>query len=232
MKKALVLSFALLLACCTPAPYPSETPANSQSTYPTTDWSRYHLLLDAFDASEKCPHLCWLGINPGVTTKDEVRHLLRASEEIDQKEYHVDTNGIYTNWYYESTKELFAYVHIECANDVVSTIYLYFMAPIKISDFVKLLGEPPQISVSIENEPDTVFVNYSLYYPSRKIFVESTVWDKTGPTPSDMVRELSINAKFDDEHLKLQPWLGFGHLQEYLPGQKLPPIPPPNPLGP
>jgi len=211
MKKAWLM-FLLLLTCC-------------NFHIPGSD---YHLSTEAFDTSEKCPHVCWLGINPGVTTSADAHRLLRASEWIDQKKFHIEEEeSISTGWYYESTKSLRTNVFIQLKNGFVQSITIYSLPPFKIKDFVNLFGNPDKIEIRVVEYPEAIIIPYGMYYSSRKLSIWSEVYEETDPSPDNFVAGLHLNVESDSEHT--QPWLGFGHLREYLTSQDYPPFPLPRP---
>jgi hypothetical protein len=214
MKKIAVILCFFLACCNTPIPV-----------------NEYHFSYDAFDTSAKCPHICWLGINPGVTTSSDAHKLLRASEWIDQKRYHVEEEEyINTGWYYESTKSLCTNVTIQLSGGFVQSITIESMWPFKIGEFVNLFGTPDKINIRVVDEPDAILVPYDAYYSSRKLRIQSEVSQETDPSPDNIIGGLSMNVEMDSEYT--QPWLGFGHLREYLAGQNFPPFPLPRPDAP
>jgi hypothetical protein len=55
-----------------------------------------------------------------------------------------------------------------------------------------------------------------------------------GPDPNDYIEDMYLDTNLDDKNLypwiiidngNRQPWLGYGHLDEYLPGVEIPKTP-------
>ena len=130
--KKIVFLLILLLTCCAPASSKLATPDWSKAhSKPTPDLSGYELNIDAFKAPEECPHMCWLGVNPGVTTPDEAKAALTASDQIDPKMEIMDT-GIVAKWYTEKTKKMAASAYLRFEDGVVKSIAFKEMAPFRL----------------------------------------------------------------------------------------------------
>lgn len=216
MKKVLVC-ILLLLTCCIPLIQPVPT-------------------IDAFKTSDDCTNVCWLGINPGVTSAEQARVLLRASDQINQKEFHRSADGIETIWFTEKTKTFYSRTYINFRDGLVESIYLTLLAPFTMDDFVKLFGEPDEISIRVNIAADAEYVSYILYYTKKKAVIEVISGSDTGPAPADQIQTLILSTKFDTYSQKWladqkwmadydnyrQPWLGYGHFGDYLPGVATP----------
>src|SRR5687767_313333 len=117
MKKIVIL-LLFLLAGCTAAPV---TPTQELHALPTQDWSGYQASMDAFQVGETCPQMCWLGINPGVTTAAEAETLLKASDQVDQAALTVAETGIQATWFTETTKTLRSNVYVYLEQGLVKS---------------------------------------------------------------------------------------------------------------
>ena len=98
--------------------------------------------------------------------------------------------------------------------------------PNTIDDFVKLLGQPDQIRISFQKPADAEYVQYAVYFSSRKVMIGVLVTNWTGPEPTDIVYLLWLNTDFINNPPfnwgEIQPWLGYGHIKEYLPDIEIP----------
>jgi hypothetical protein len=188
--------------------------------------------LQAFEIGEQCPHICWLGIRPGITSVDEAEVLLQASNQIEHKSIVRSEEGIQLLWYTGTTEYSDSYVYLTTNNDLVQTIHITTLSNFTLEDIINFLGEPSEISISMQKTADAWINTYTLYYPQSKTMIYSgKANDLTGPSPDDFIDNLSLNADFDSEDLppwraddyeNRQPWLGYGHLEEYLPGVEIP----------
>ena len=220
MKRAAFL-LLVFLACCTPAPAPTPTPADPSLTshsLPTPDWSGYRPSIEAFQRSPDCPHLCWLGINPGTTTAADAYKFLLASDQIDRKTLQATETGILATWFTEKTRRLNSAVYIYLEKDRVKSISFDRFAPFKIEDFTNLLGDPYGINIDMEVTGDVMYMPYQLYYSSQVVLLGSEAAD-TGPHAQDGLFSLSLNIQYDEK--LFHPWVGYGHLKEYFAGKQV-----------
>jgi hypothetical protein len=169
--------------------------------------------------------VCWLGIDPGVTTAEEALALLGSSSQIDQDSFEKNETGARVEWHSEPGISNQARVGMVFENGVVQSINFMFLVPVKIQGFVDLFGEPDEISIMENVAPDARYIDYFVYYTPEKIVMFVLIASENGPDPSDFIRDLYLNINPDDPnapHWMLdykdlrQPWLGFGHLDEYL----------------
>ncbi len=210
-------------ATIVPTAYPTLSPAEALAV-------RFHNVL-GIDVS--CPHLCWYGISPGVTSAAEARAILGdgLAKQLD------DNKG----------------GHITIENNLVKSIYIGSSSSeigFVMSDFIALFGDPAEIRIDVFSgmhcDPRGPFF---VYYPSRKLTLSVNFSDPAyGPHLQDYVSGMVLNSKFDEgafdngsadtddtislysyypldrtKHpFKRQPWLGFGHIKDYLPGRSLP----------
>jgi hypothetical protein len=172
-----------------------------------------------------------LGINPGVTSAKEAQTRLKALDNITR--VHLTKTSMEMVW----SDDTQAVVYFE--KSLVQSIYLsnlYAFWPLHY--FTRVWGEPDEIRIAVFQTQHCDDVTYLLYYPSKKaaLFVSLGSWD--GPNPNDFVDQITVNTEFDDETLRerylqprgwnndylsdRQPWLGFGHLRDYLPTRQLP----------
>ena len=107
-KKMLIFSAILLvfslLSSCTNTPAEDEPPIN------------------AFELSEQCPRVCWMGIQPGITTRKEAWEFLQSSEQVDQKSIRSSESGFGFSWFVDRQKKFYYKVGIGTENDVVSVL--------------------------------------------------------------------------------------------------------------
>jgi hypothetical protein len=211
------LLVVLLLSACAPAKAtfpPTPNWANSHSA-PTPDWSAYEPSIEAFQFGEQCPHLCWLGINPGVTKSEEVEALLRASDQIDPN-LELSETGVVVKWYTEKTKKLTASAYVRFDKGVASSIAFNDLAPFTLGDFINLAGEPDGVNIDMNIYGDIMEMPYGAYYFSGQILVGADAAD-TGLHANDTVTSLILNVPY--EHKLFRKWVGYGHLAEYFAGK-------------
>ena len=191
----------------------------------------FHPSIESFEVSEQCPHVCWLGINPSVTTFKEANAILRSSNRIDQKSLQSSINNR-IEWYAGKLNTFGWSVGIPTKNNLVESInFGNGWAPFVLSDFISLMGEPDEISIRIERPADAVYVTYTVFYSKTNTRIFVNVGSDSGPDPNDSVDELFLNTDFysgdfSNWYIELisahQPWQGYGHLKEYLSDQKVP----------
>ncbi len=215
MKKIMCLIFILLTSC-------SLTP---ESPPPVLTNSSQVSVSSSFVSNQECPHICWLGINPGVTTDREALVLLSSSKQIAVDSLEKNETGARVEWHSMPGISNQARVGMVFENGVVQSINFMFLVPVKIQEFVDLFGEPDEISIRKVQAPDARYIDYFVYYTSKKIVMFVLVASENGPDPSDSISDLYLNINSDDPnapHWMLdykdlrQSWLGFGHLDEYL----------------
>jgi hypothetical protein len=217
MKKIVWLIF-ILLTSCIPAPASPSPVFTSPPPIPVTS---------SFAYNQDCPHVCWLGINPGTTTTDEAKALLRASDQIDHKWDQISNTGIVTIWYPDRFKTFPSTVGVHFEKDLVKSIYITNL-PFTVNDFLKLLGEPDQIRISVQ-KAEVDYVQYAVYFSLRKVMIDVYPASWIGPNPTDTNFTLTLNVEFNDPSLlaewgENQPWLGYSHLKDYLPGVQIPTV--------
>ena len=185
--------------------------------------------IKAFVISEQCLHVCWLGINPGVTSVKDAEALLQASNQIENKTIVRSEDGIQVLWTTGGVENLYTSVSLKLRDDTIQTIHFTNLS-LRLDDFMVLLGEPYEISIHVE-PADNRSIIYTLYYPASKTMIYSISGGPEGPKPGDFIDILSLNAEFDgidlpvwraNDYENRQPWLGYGHNKDYLPGQEIP----------
>jgi len=189
-------------------------------------------LLEAFKSSNECPNVCWLGIHPGTTTTDEAIRLIKSSTQFDQEFTKQSDTGLHAYWYPEKTKTIGATsVTLNLTDGLVKSIYLGRLRPFTVKDFIDLWGAPNEISIRYEvGLHYGEFTNYTLYYPMLKAELSIHLGNLNGPDPEDFIDLLTVNDESINNYR--QPWLGYWHIKDYLPGQKIPSgpeTPTPNP---
>ena len=206
----------MLLTSCVQAP---------ESLLPMTVTPPPITVSSSFVYNQECPHLCWLGINPSVTTDREALVLLSSSNQIARDSLEKNETGARVEWHSMPGISNQARVGIVFENGVVESINFMFLGPVKIQEFVDLFGEPDEISIRKVQAPDARYIDYFVYYTSKKIVMFVLAAGENGPDPSDSISDLYLNINPDDSNAPWwmldyrdlrQSWLGFGHLDEYL----------------
>lgn len=204
--KKLIFAFFLLLASCSPTKQPAPTP-EMQETYPPS--------LDAFKSSELCPDICWLGIHPGITTYEQVVQIITTSNQFEQRFTEISDSNIKAFWFPDNTQKFHTGVTLVFSNNLVESITLGRLAPFTVQDFVILIGQPSEMSFMVQQGlHDDKYSVYNLYYPSLKTTFQVRSGGEHGPEPNDFILQLIINKEYQDNYR--QPWLGYGHFEEYL----------------
>jgi len=185
--------------------------------------------IEAFDVGENCPHICWLGINPGVTTEADTKAILNKSNQIKKRSIIEDENGIQAEWF--ETATFSNRVGITFEDGFAKQISLGDVYPLTVGNLVSLLGEPNEIGLSIKEVADATYVDYILFYSAQQSAIFASTINNNGPDPTDridilvLVDKLDVNnsPKWLTEKYKIrQPWLGYGHIKDYFPGQEIP----------
>ena len=218
MKKNIFLILLILSGCTT---IPSSTALPTSSSSRISDQ-----ILASFEFDSKCPHMCWLGINPGKTTQNDAIAILRASEAIDQGSFVNYDDYLSVIWFMGNTREFEYPVTIVFENGAVKSIGFANLIELTINDLFKILGKPDEINISYELPPDGPrYIRYIVYYPRQKIRIDINPAPWNEPNPQDVVRGFGLNQEYPYTNpgwSNLQPWLGFGHLKDYLPGVEIP----------
>jgi hypothetical protein len=191
----------------------------------------FHPSIESFEVNERCPHLCWLGINPGATTVEEANAILKSSNRINQQSLQSSIDGR-IEWYAGKLDTFRWSVGVPTKNGLVESInFGNGWAPFVLSDFINLLGEPDEISIRVERPADAIYITYTVFFAKTNTRIFVNVGNDHGPDPNDRVNGLFLNTDFyggdfSNQYIELinsqQPWKGYGHLKEYLPDQKLP----------
>jgi hypothetical protein len=221
MKKIVSFFLVLLTACQTMLPMSDD---QVRKFFPPS--------MEVFEFSNRCPHICWLGINPGLTTAGVAVAILRASNQIDPKRLQVSDASISAVWFAGRVKTYPCNVKVRLERGLVTSI-TYDRLPFTLYDFVDLVGEPNEINIGLQTGPDQAYIQYWVYYLEKKIFIAVSPGSRNGPDPSDRVGALILNLELDKSNYlygDIQPWLGYHHLQDYMPGTEIPPLN--NPIGP
>jgi hypothetical protein len=220
MKKLIFLLVLFLVSCSSPPNIPKTNKMaltlEAGIDQPNTQ------SLNTLQLNEQCPHLCWLGINPGVTTYQEAKTIMSSSDQIDQKRLEVTPSEISAAvWHSDPTDFYDGNAAITFENGIVKTIILG-VPQLRIKDITKLIGEPDKISyfvVDVADGPGKIAVS-AIYFSSHKIMI-TTGDDWSGPDPDNQIDGLYLNTEFNNtilpDYRPIQPWLGYGHIEEYLP---------------
>lgn len=198
-----------------------------------------------FTYNQDCPHVCWLGIDPGQSSVEEARSLLRSSHEIDQESYLEDAYGLRVEWHDQEKETNPVRVGMVFEKGGVKYINFLFPTSVQVQEFIDLLGQPDEISIRKVEAAEETYHEYVLYYPRSKTLLFVMTNDEKGPSAEDYVKIAYLNMDKDAsdgpewllEHTSLrQPWLGFGRSDEYLkhelPSPAASPVPAPTATGP
>src|SRR5436853_139080 len=103
--KKLILLFLIFLTCCAPmaAQKPTATPTSPD--------------LDAFKTSEQCPGLCWLGMHPGKTTRQQAIDIFTKTP--GNANMHLTSGSLEGEWFTDKEKVLKAFVAIHFSGELV-----------------------------------------------------------------------------------------------------------------
>jgi hypothetical protein len=227
--KRLVFTIILIMAGCRLIPNAVTPMADPPS-------------LNAFEFSNRCPHICWLGINPGVTTPEDANARLSIANDIDQSSLRTSSDEATAIWFANSTHTQFWHVGISFDQGFVTSIsFDGGTHPFRLGDMIGFLGKPDDISIRLIEEPDARYLDeYTVIYHDADAALLVSPDNSFGPAATDRVKILLMNTAFGNVYIPewlaqayetRQPWLGYRHLKEYLPGQNPPPIHN-NPLGP
>jgi hypothetical protein len=194
--------------------------------------TKVHPLINAFEYSDKCPLACWMGIHLGTTTAKEALTILEASSQIIPGSLKILDNELRGQWFStrETTAESVFYIVLSkgfAESIVFSSLYAFTMA-----NFTKLFGDPSEMTIWVEDSPDGPYLTYVVFYSSPKIAIlGDPLGSFSGPSSGDQIQNLWINMDYEtveatvvDEGNHRQAWIGYGHLQEYLPGFVVPEI--------
>ena len=231
--KMLICVSLLLLVSCQSTPVAPDT--NTLSPSPEATMVEYPLLSnDTFQFNEQCPHFCWKEINPNVTTFQEAKTVLGTSKQFDPNDLRISDTGILAVWNapinpFNPLQPYPCNVGITVENGVVEAIS-FGPLPFWVKNFTDLIGEPDKISITFVRAAEMNFVTYAIYFSSRKILIVVSPGSLTGPNPDDSIDGLYLNTEFTKDTLPtwyqlgpIQPWLGYGHIRDYLPGVNIPP---------
>ena len=100
--------------------------------------------------------------------------------------------------------------------------------PLTVNDFLPIFGEPDEIVVSLKVVADARYIDYILFYSKWQLAIVASTINNNGPDLKDSVDRivlttgLSNSDWFANVYEERQPWLGFGHLKDYFPGQDIP----------
>jgi hypothetical protein len=189
---------------------------------------RNPLSIAAFEAGKECPHVCWLGIQPEITSADNAISILMASNQINhEKLFQRSDTELLTQWYTDETKTFYSDVWLMFEGKLVKSITFNLLTPYNMNYFISLFGAPDTIIIDLDQTIDGGnLVNYAVYFSQDKVSLSVYPGSWDGPNPEDPIRGMTINSEFTYsiflKKVKQQPWQGYGHLKDYLPGQEIP----------
>ncbi len=181
--------------------------------------------LNSFQYDPQCPRMCWMGINPGVTTTEAATTILKASGQVDRTTLKTSERLISVGWYTDATRGSETQVDLAAKDGLVDTV-AFSDLPFTVKDFTELLGQPDQIRFMVLRTAETTEVIYAMYFSSQRVMIESG--GQSGPQALNPVAELWLNMDFSDatfpepDWSAMQAWLGYGHIREYLPALEIP----------
>lgn len=203
MKRIMIIVALLSICSCAPRSQPPST----QETYLPS--------IEAFSINQQCQNLCWLSIQPKETTYDDAIKIINNSTEIKLDATEVTANTIDTYWFLEKTQTLETPVRISFSNNLVEKIEFKKLLIFTTNDFLDVLGQPDEISLIVHNGVHgEKYIVYHLYYTDPKISLQAKAIGDQGPSPNDYVNQLIANDEAED--IYRQPWLGYGHIDQYL----------------
>lgn len=218
MKKTMIL-FVLLLTSC-------QMISNNKIKKSLTP-------IKAFEISAQCSHVCWQGINPGLTTTDEAKLLVSTSDQIDKNTLQISESGIYAVWFTGPFETSPWRVGIQFEKGLVRSMsFGGGDSPFRMDDFVTLLGQPDEISINSNETADAQYIEYIVYYLAQRAAIFISPGSMVGPSTQDKVSILILNIEFDSKYTPRwlidgnkfrQTWLGYGHLRKYSPAVETPP---------
>lgn len=171
---------------------------------------------------EDCPYGCWLGIRPGYTEQGLAITILETEQQINDEElFQVSDEKIDTIWFTDSSQTFSSPVRLEIQANLIESIHFDHLTPIRVDDFIRVLGEPDKIVIALDETIDGgTLVYYAMYFSVKKVTISVYPGNSSGPHPKDFVRSLTLNETFTVsqffEDVESQPWLGYGRLDEYL----------------
>jgi hypothetical protein len=161
-----------------------------------------------------------MGIHPGTTSASQAVVLLKNSETTKKLE-------IFGNTIVASSTEF--NVVLRFSSGVVESLHLT-TASLTLGEMISVLGKPKDVKLNNNCGITTNFrcLYYQIYYPAWNTLIRIEPQDRAGPSSHDIVRVININL-LDEWKEPSQPWLGYGHADEYMHNVPLP-SPTPYPL--
>jgi hypothetical protein len=200
----------------------------------------YNRSLEAFEFSENCPNVCFLGIKPSETTLLEARHILKNSPDIDQSTISILHKGglkltenpndtailqmkegdiLQAIWTPTDNKEYGFYAHLRATNDRINHINARPVST-TIQDFINVIGEPDKIAVHVEVTPHADYwISYSIFYSKWKLLISVFVGSIDGPKGEAEVHYVVLNQEINEVDWK--PWEGFEKMKVYMTEEQL-----------
>lgn len=220
----------ILAVACSSLPDLSHTATETVIPDPTRTPVPTHVFkastepIDAFEPNEVCPDVCWLGIRPGTSVKWATL-LLKNSRDI--REIRTGYNEMWVEWFPLGSGDNAVTVLIQSSDNIVTSISLINVRSFTVGDMLALWGEPEQIEINggCYHEGVICPISYQVQYSLLDIILSIESHDHHGPAPHDSVREINISVPVKNP-LSARPWLGYGHLDEYLQNLEVPTLTP------
>lgn len=196
-----------------PIPTLTVTPTLVRTPIPTYIFKDGSQSINAFKPSETCPNICWMGIHPGTTSAGQAVTFLKNARDTKQLE-------IFGNTIFASNSGF--YVSLLVSKNTIETLHLTPVS-LKLGEMMSVLGEPKDVQLLSGCDISLRFrcLRYQIYYPSWNALLVIHPQDRTGPSPYDNVMSININIP-NEWGAPSQPWLGYGHADEYMQNVPLP----------
>ncbi len=227
-QKIIQLCLLFLLAGCAPMsarPNPTETSTfaitatrtqfaglATRTPISTHVFQDNHAPINAFKPGENCPNLCWMGIHVGTTSAGQAVTLLKNAKNIEQVQ--LFGSSIQAVWLHHGIQESETSVSLQFSNGVIESMSLHAFEFFNVGDLLSVLGEPDSLNIHNDCGMDSC-TDYLFYYSTFDTTVKVWPGGTRGLAPTDPVTEISVNMHKESPEY-LQPWLGYGHLTDYL----------------
>jgi hypothetical protein len=245
MKKKLLVALCLFMSSCIPLALTKQvSPGTATQNYIDQIRATHSAeTLSGLDFSDNCPRTCWLGIQPGVTTVYEAITLLEENNQIgkqffydqgaevrevpiqedyrmSEKVLYLADNSIGVKWFKGENKSFSVGVWLIIENSIVKSIQI-IQPDVQIGYIIDLLGKPDGIVIGVHESEVYSFIYYTIYYTEKKLAVNVMHGSPNSPASNEFVESIFLGE--DETPENIQHWLGYGRLNEYLPGYKSPP---------
>ncbi|MBK9927746.1 MAG: hypothetical protein IPP66_20940 [Anaerolineales bacterium] len=217
----------LLCSCAESLSTPQANPALATQEYFEEKSSRFASdILGTIKFGESCQTVCWFGVEPGVTTADDAVALLANNGKFGVRLSKITDPSIYADWFVGKDRTL-TQVSMQVEDGLVKYIIMQSMCCARVKYVVDSLGVPDGADANIYQAPDLTVTNYHIYYLEKKMVLFVVDYDLQGLDQDAFTEAIFLGDEFSVENM--QPWIGYGYLKEYLPGQAWPTGLPPTP---